>query len=224
MCHTDAVQPGVVLISDPRVVGVRVHDCGEPLVDLRGLPRLRIDVRKQEDTGGWHHARRGLADRLAAAALDLPAGFDLLIVEAFRSPARQSEYWNHYCDQLHGHYPGLSPERLYELASRWVAPPDVAPHCTGGAVDLTLCDADGRELDLGTPLDATPEQSDGACYTAAEVSEPAATHRATLVRALRHAGLINYPTEWWHWSYGERYWAFATGAEHARYGPVAGPE
>ena len=47
---------------------------------------------------------------------------------------------------------------------------------------------------------------------------------ATLVRALRHAGLVNYPTEWWHWSYGERYWAFATGAEHARYGPVAGPE
>ena len=34
------------------------------------------------------------------------------------------------------------------------------------------------------------------------------------------AGLVNYPTEWWHWSYGERYWAFSAGADHAVYGPI----
>ena len=34
------------------------------------------------------------------------------------------------------------------------------------------------------------------------------------------AGLVNYPTEWWHWSYGDRYWALVTGAAHALYGPV----
>ena len=38
--------------------------------------------------------------------------------------------------------------------------------------------------------------------------------------ALRGAGLVNYPTEWWHWSYGDRYWALLTGAGHALYGPV----
>ncbi len=32
------------------------------------------------------------------------------------------------------------------------------------------------------------------------------------------AGLVNYPTEWWHWSYGDRYWAMATGAPGAIYG------
>lgn len=37
--------------------------------------------------------------------------------------------------------------------------------------------------------------------------------------ALTAAGLVNYPTEWWHWSYGDRYWALATGADHALYGP-----
>jgi len=31
---------------------------------------------------------------------------------------------------------------------------------------------------------------------------------------------VNYPTEWWHWSYGDRYWAFVTGAPHALYGPT----
>jgi D-alanyl-D-alanine dipeptidase len=38
--------------------------------------------------------------------------------------------------------------------------------------------------------------------------------------ALSGAGLVNYPTEWWHWSYGDRYWALVTGAPTTRYGPV----
>jgi hypothetical protein len=41
------------------------------------------------------------------------------------------------------------------------------------------------------------------------------------VSASWSAGLVNYPTEWWHWSYGDRYWALLTGADHAIYGPVA---
>ncbi|MEK8108013.1 hypothetical protein NKG94_28990 [Micromonospora sp. M12] len=32
--------------------------------------------------------------------------------------------------------------------------------------------------------------------------------------------MVNYPTEWWHWSYGDRYWALMTGAPQTRYGPV----
>jgi D-alanyl-D-alanine dipeptidase len=37
--------------------------------------------------------------------------------------------------------------------------------------------------------------------------------------ALGAVGLVNYPTEWWHWSYGDRYWALTTGAPAALYGP-----
>jgi hypothetical protein len=33
------------------------------------------------------------------------------------------------------------------------------------------------------------------------------------------AGFINYSTEWWHWSYGDRYWALITKADSAIYGP-----
>jgi D-alanyl-D-alanine dipeptidase len=31
---------------------------------------------------------------------------------------------------------------------------------------------------------------------------------------------VNYPTEWWHWSHGDRYWAFVTGADAAFYGEI----
>jgi len=106
------------------------------------------------------------------------------------------------------------------LSSRFVAPLEVAPHVAGAAVDLTLTDAGGHDLDLGTPIDATPEQSAGRCYFGARVHAEARINRTILARALERAGLVNYPTEWWHWSYGDRYWALTTGAPAALYGPA----
>jgi hypothetical protein len=32
--------------------------------------------------------------------------------------------------------------------------------------------------------------------------------------------IINYPTEWWHYSYGDRYWAYHQNQPHAIYGPA----
>jgi D-alanyl-D-alanine dipeptidase len=103
-----------------------------------------------------------------------------------------------------------------------VSPVDVAPHVAGAAVDLTLVDACGDELDLGTAIDATPEQSDGRCWTAADgIGADARAHRGLLAEVLGAQGLVNYPTEWWHWSFGDRYWALVTGARHGLYGPVS---
>ena len=59
--------------------------------------------------------------------------------------------------------PGAEGRRAERLTSRFVSPVDVAPHVAGAAVDLTLVDVCGEELDLGTPIDATPEESDGRC-------------------------------------------------------------
>ncbi|MEV5786059.1 histidine triad (HIT) protein [Streptomyces sp. NPDC051639] len=51
----------------------------------------------------------------------------------------------------------------------------------------------------------------------------ARTNSATLSGALSAAGLINYDTEWWHWSAGDRYWALQTRQPAAFYGPVELP-
>ncbi|GGO75919.1 M15 family metallopeptidase [Nocardioides deserti] len=125
-------------------------------------------------------------------------------------------------------HPGIGPADLERLTSRFVAPLDVAPHVAGAAVDLTLVDVStdpaGVELDLGTPIDATPEQSGGRCFTAAaHISAAARARRDLLAEVLGAEGLVNYPTEWWHWSHGDRYWALVTGAGHALHGPVLDP-
>ncbi len=41
-----------------------------------------------------------------------------------------------------------------------------------------------------------------------------------LIAALTGAGLTHYPSEWWHWSFGDRYWAVMRDQSHAIYGPV----
>jgi D-alanyl-D-alanine dipeptidase len=142
-------------------------------------------------------------------------------VEGHRDPRLQERYFNNYRERLEKLDRHLSDEDPYLLASRYVSPPRIAPHVSGAAIDLTLCDQEGNELDMGTAVNATPEDSNGACYFDAAVSVEARSNRTVMAKALEQVGLVNYPTEWWHWSYGDRDWAMATGASAAIYGPLA---
>jgi len=209
----------IILMSDEKVAAVPVEECGDPLVDVRGT--LLTDDRQQHASGGAQfHLRQGVLDRLLDAQALLPEGIRLLFVEGYRPPALQRRYFDGYSAELRAQHPDWSDDRLRAAASRYVSPPEIAPHSAGAAVDLTLADADGHELDLGTAMNANPEDSAGACYThATNIDTKARTHREILGKALTKAGLVNYPTEWWHWSYGDRYWALTTGAPTALYGP-----
>ncbi|MFJ9862685.1 M15 family metallopeptidase [Streptomyces sp. NPDC101165] len=209
----------IVLMSDPKIAAVPVVDCGEPLVDVRQRG-LAVDARKTDDSGAFAHLREGVLTRLLKAQELLPDGIRMLFVEGYRPPALQRHYFESYAGELRGDNPDWSPTQVRDAASRYVSPPEIAPHSAGAAVDLTLGTADGRELDMGTRLNASPEESAGACYTDAEnVCAEARANRRLLGAALTAAGLVNYPTEWWHWSFGDRYWALATGADSAIYGP-----
>ncbi|MGW3601264.1 M15 family metallopeptidase [Micromonospora sp. NPDC005161] len=211
----------MILLSDPRVAAVPSADDGDPLVDLRELPELRLDRRAADPSGAYARLRAGVADRLLAAQRALPVGVRLLVIEGYRPYQAQLVIFTGYRDELHRRHPDWSPERLHRETTKFVSPVEVAPHSTGGAVDLTLCTDDGVELDLGTAVDATPEDSADACFTDAPTIDGAARrHRQIMVDALGGAGLVNYPTEWWHWSYGDRYWAVTTRAPRTRYEPV----
>ncbi|MFJ3710529.1 dipeptidase [Streptomyces sp. NBC_01267] len=206
-----------ILIADPDVVAVPVVDEGEALVDLAGLGLACTAGRDRRS----RQVRSGVAARLVAAQAALPDGLRLLVVEGARSAQAQAETVAAYTRQLRIDFPGEAEEEIQRLSTRYVAPVAYAPHVAGAAVDLTLADAVGRPLWMGTEVDATPEQSDGACAFASEgIDAEARARRDVMAAALSGAGLVNYPTEWWHWSYGDRYWALTTGAPYALYGPV----
>ncbi|MEU8950607.1 M15 family metallopeptidase [Streptomyces sp. NPDC048489] len=94
----------------------------------------------------------------------------------------------------------------------------------GTAVDVTLVDQDGHELDLGTRVKASPKESDEACFThAPNISDQARHHRRLLLDAMESAGFTNYGTEFWHFSAADRYDALMRQDPHARYGPIELP-
>ncbi len=211
----------MILLSDRRVSAVQLADNGEALIDVRAVAEFRVDSRLADPQGAYALLRESVVERLLRAQRSLPGGLRLLIVEGYRPLSLQTAYFEGYKAELRQAHPEWDGERVHVETSKYISPPEVAPHSTGGTVDLTLCTEDGAEQDLGTPVNASPVASANACFTASTaVSDVARSNRDVLGRALAGAGMINYPTEWWHWSYGERYWAVQTGSAVTRFGPV----
>ena len=114
------------------------------------------------------------AIRLAAAQ-----GLRLKIFDAFRPTEAQWVMWNHTPD----------PEFLAD-------PRRGSPHARGAAVDLTLIDGQGRELDMGTGFDAFTPLSH---HAVTEISLEAQRNRFLLLGLMTAAGWDFYRNEWWHY-------------------------
>lgn len=217
----------VVLMGDARVAAIPAHECGDQLVDLAfSVPELAfmpLDVNPQRSRA-YTFLRGEVAQRLLQAQQMLPEGYRLLLSEGYRPYDLQDYYFSKYRRRLLDADPTLSSHDADVAVTEFVSPPDLAPHVSGAAIDLTLSDADGEELDMGSPIDTSPQESGGACYFAApNISRAARQNRVILAIALTSSGLVNYPTEWWHWSFGDRYWALMTGSDHAIFGPLPSP-
>ncbi|MBM3468181.1 MAG: D-alanyl-D-alanine dipeptidase [Alphaproteobacteria bacterium] len=100
---------------------------------------------------------------------------------------------------LDAYRPGYAQESLWAYCSNpnYITPPEKgSPHTRGIAVDLTLVDASGKELDMGTEFD---DLSQNSHHVNASVSQQAAANRYTLLGIMVSAGWDYYPMEWWHY-------------------------
>ena len=89
-----------------------------------------------------------------------------------------------------------------------IADPDVPPaHTTGGAVDITILDPEGYELDMGSGFDEFSDRTYTAFYEKS-ADENIKTNRRLLYSIMTNAGFTNLPSEWWHYDYGDRFWAY----------------
>lgn len=200
---------------------IPIRECGEPLVSfLEVSPRVRLS-RPRWDYTRAHHVRETVARMLVRAAEALPSGLVLAVVEGWRPPYIQRRLYATSWQRWKERRPDWSEAQLRRTVNRYTAPIHgkvPPPHSTGGAVDVVLAREDGSELDQMSPY----EVGDHRAYPLAApgLSPEAAETREVLARALLAGGLTNYPSEWWHWSYGDQGWAYRTGQEAALYGPV----
>lgn len=106
-------------------------------------------------------------------------GYRVRIFDAFRPTEAQWHFWSLRPD----------PEFLSD-------PRRGSPHSRGAAIDLTLVDRDGNDLDMGTPFDAFTALS----HHGAEGIGPQATrNRVILMGIMTSAGWDFYRHEWWHY-------------------------
>lgn len=109
------------------------------------------------------------------------------------------------------------PLDLYEETHRYVAVPTVAGHPTGGAIDITLIN-NNEQVDFGTKMyDYTTKN----CYTFSKnISDLARKNRLLLRNVMLKSGFAPYDGEWWHFSYGDREWAFYYKKAYAVYDQI----
>jgi D-alanyl-D-alanine dipeptidase len=229
---------------------IPIRDNGEPLQELppallRLEPHPYASLGAPYGTGsGPFRLRRGVIERLlqAQASLRQERGdWRLAIFDAWRPLAVQRFMVRNAFVQecrrrgLHPDLTGAGQREVEELVGRFWAPPSVdpatpPPHSTGGAVDLTLADREGRPLAMGGEIDDLGPISEPHHHAAAAAERPdsqeAQWHgrRRLLAHCLEAAGFAQHPNEWWHFSHGDQLWAWRSGQPEARYGrcPEAG--
>jgi D-alanyl-D-alanine dipeptidase len=70
---------------------------------------------------------------------------------------------------------------------------------------------------MGTAVQEFNEQTRTNCDT---IKADEIERRKILRDALEAEGVINFPDEWWHFSYGDRLWAVITKSDRAFYAPI----
>lgn len=115
--------------------------------------------------------------RTAAAAKAI--GLRLRILDAFRPIEAQWKFWE------------VLPDPRYVGDPR-----QGSNHNAGVAIDLTLAEADGRVLDMGTAFDdVTPRSHHGNL----EIPAAAQRNRVLLAGLMTVTGWEAYAFEWWHY-------------------------
>jgi D-alanyl-D-alanine dipeptidase len=170
--------------------------------------------------------RASVADMLNRAIGALPSGVRLGIIEGWRPAYIQRRMWLTSWLRFKKLHPDWSDHQLKRIVNRFVAPPNAPvppPHSTGGAVDVVLLDSNGRQLDMSSPYELYDPKGYAADVRGLDASS--AENRRVLREVMGASGLTNYPSEWWHWSYGDQGWAYRSGKEpFALYGRILQPK
>jgi len=106
-----------------------------------------------------------------------------------------------YKIKLYDCYRPLSiQKKMWEIVSNpeYVADPKKGSiHNRGGAVDISLVDANGTELDMGTPFDFFGIQ---ASHNYTKLSKEVLSNRKFLKKIMVKNGFNSFDSEWWHYN------------------------
>jgi D-alanyl-D-alanine dipeptidase len=152
------------------------------------------DLYSPLDCAWLHRDAAAAIERAVALLAERRPGSRLLLLDALRPHRVQEELWDALADT------GL---RMY-LAD----PIRGSIHSYGMAVDATIEDEAGRELDMGTGFDDMTELSHPALenemLAAGRLTAQQVDNRRLLRDVMSGAGFVGINSEWWHFDCGDR--------------------
>lgn len=150
------------------------------VVDIRYATATNF-LKRQVYPANKCYLRRPVAERLAKVQADLRKdGLGLKVWDGYRPLSVQRAMWK------------LKPD------NRYVAnPANGSQHNRGAAVDVTLVDGAGRELEMPTRFD---DFSEKAHVDYKGVTKVATANRERLQSVMKRHGFRSLATEWWHFS------------------------
>lgn len=206
-----AVENGNALIKvnfneNPRIIY-------EPKYYNKGIPGAVKDC----------YMREKVYQMLLKVLVLLPTGYGIKIYDAWRPFEVQRFLYDEWVHKLIAEN-DLDSETAEKRARQFVSAPGKDPqkpfvHATGGAIDLTIIDSDKKELDMGTSFDDFSSLAHTDSFENSD-NEEVKNNRRLLYSVMTNAGFTNYPSEWWHYDYGDAFWASEKGLKTSHFGGI----
>ena len=194
-------------MSPPTPIPVEAIASHPDFVPLASIAGIAVDLRyagRDNFTGrvlyrgidcAWirHEAAAGLRAAVARLAALRP-GWRLLVLDALRPQRVQQAIWDEFA--------GGGLEQYFAHPERG------SIHSWGLAVDATLLDDRGRELDMGSAFDAmTPlshPEMEAEHRARGLLRDDQLSARRVLREAMTAGGFAGIGNEWWHFDHGDR--------------------
>ncbi|WP_426166713.1 M15 family metallopeptidase [Pseudoduganella sp. R-34] len=152
------------------------------------------DLYSPLDCAWLHRDAAAAIERVVAYLARRAPGYKALLLDALRPHRVQEELWQ-----------ALAGTSL----QMYLAPPERGSiHSFGMAVDITILDPSGQELDMGTGFDDMTELShpvlEARHLASGELTAAQVANRQLLRDAMFQAGFAGINSEWWHFDCGDR--------------------
>jgi D-alanyl-D-alanine dipeptidase len=213
-------------IADQAIKNIEVQDSQEDLVDLlavnnaRMRPLYTLNPAFMPNHQEYSKVRRGLYEKLLIMLDALPKEIGIAYFEGLRPLAIQKQYFDKKLKETL--LTIKDKQQAYQETAKLVSPfiNNIPVHCTGAAIDIMLfriVDNSYELLDMGQFGVISGENKQQENFSK-NINAQQRTNRLTLLKAATQAGLVNYGYEWWHYSFGDKAWAYVKGKKHAIYG------
>ncbi len=218
----------IINIADSRVLKIPILESNEVLIDLRNQDELVYGSVPESPLTKNHYifVRKRVYEKLCLAQKSLPSGWRFRIYEGFRSSEVQQMLFDQQYQKILQEFPDKVREEIFYETTRLVSPVknfdgtiNIPAHNAGAAIDVEIIAKDGELVDMGMAIKDWQKVNSDLCQTDCNLlDQDIRKNRKILHDVMARHDFVNYPTEWWHFSYGDRYWAYIKDKESAIYG------